>query len=120
MRKNRLERIQQEIQEELLLELEQGVSLSDEEMHDEIEVRVLKHGQAECLSIEEKMELVKKIFNSIRRYDVLQELLEDPDITEIMINGPDHIFIEKDGKLSDSGMKFPDRAKLERDPADCV
>lgn len=113
MRKNRLERIQQEIQEELLLELEQGVSLSDEEMHDEIEVRVLKHGQAECLSIEEKMELVKKIFNSIRRYDVLQELLEDPDITEIMINGPDHIFIEKDGKLSDSGMKFPDRAKLE-------
>ena len=80
MRKNRLERIQQEIQEELLLELEQGVSLSDEEMHDEIEVRVLKHGQAECLSIEEKMELVKKIFNSIRRYDVLQELLEDPDI----------------------------------------
>ena len=59
------------------------------------------------------MELVKKIFNSVRRLDVLQELLEDPDITEIMINGPDHIFIEKGGRLLDSGKKFPSQAKLE-------
>ena len=113
MSEKRLEKIQQEIQEELLRELEQGVSFSDEQMQDEIEIRVLKRGQMEYLTIEEKMELVKKIFNSVRRLDVLQELLEDQDITEIMINGPDHIFIEKGGRLLDSGKKFPSQAKLE-------
>lgn len=113
MSEKRLEKIQQEIQEELLRELEQGVSFSDEQMQDEIEIRVLKRGQMEYLTIEEKMELVKKIFNSVRRLDVLQELLEDRDITEIMINGPDHIFIEKGGRLLDSGKKFPSQAKLE-------
>lgn len=113
MSEKRLEKIQQEIQEELLRELEQGVSFSDEQMQDEIEIRVLKRGQMEYLTIEEKMELVKKIFNSVRRLDVLQELLEDQDITEIMINGPNHIFIEKGGRLLDSGKKFPSQAKLE-------
>ena len=113
MSEKRLENIQQEIQEELLRDLEQGVSFSDEQMQDEIEIRVLKRGQMEYLTIEEKMELVKKIFNSVRRLDVLQELLEDQDITEIMINGPDHIFIEKGGRLLDSGKKFPSQAKLE-------
>lgn len=113
MSEKRLEKIQQEIQEELLRELEQGVSFSDEQMQDEIEICVLKRGQMEYLTIEEKMELVKKIFNSVRRLDVLQELLEDQDITEIMINGPDHIFIEKGGRLLDSGKKFPSQAKLE-------
>ena len=113
MSEKRLEKIQQEIQEELLRELEQGVSFSDEQMQDEIEIRVLKRGQMEYLTIEEKMELVKKIFNSVRRLDVLQELLEDQDITEIKINGPDHIFIEKGGRLLDSGKKFPSQAKLE-------
>lgn len=113
MSEKRLEKIQQEIQEELLRELEQGVSFSDEQMQDEIEIRVLKRGQMEYLTIKEKMELVKKIFNSVRRLDVLQELLEDQDITEIMINGPDHIFIEKGGRLLDSGKKFPSQAKLE-------
>lgn len=113
MSEKSLEKIQQEIQEELLRELEQGVSFSDEQMQDEIEIRVLKRGQMEYLTIEEKMELVKKIFNSVRRLDVLQELLEDPDITEIMINGPEHIFIEKGGRLLDSGKKFPSQAKLE-------
>ena len=113
MSEKSLEKIQQEIQEELLRELEQGVSFSDEQMQDEIEIRVLKRGQMEYLTIEEKMELVKKIFNSVRRLDVLQELLEDPVITEIMINGPDHIFIEKGGRLLDSGKKFPSQAKLE-------
>lgn len=113
MSEKRLEKIQQEIQEELLRELEQGVSFSDEQMQDEIEIRVLKRGQMEYLTIEEKMELVEKIFNSVRRLDVLQELLEDQDITEIMINGPDHIFIEKGGRLLDSGKKFPSQAKLE-------
>lgn len=108
-----LEEIQGQIQEELIRELDQGVSFSDEALRDEIDIRVLKQGQNGYLSIEEKMQLVRRIFNSIRRLDVLQELLEDDTVTEIMINGPDHIFVERDGKLTDSGKKFQSKEKLE-------
>lgn len=113
MKRKGLVEIQNRIQEELLRELDQGVSFSDEELRDEIEMRVLSRGQEQYLSIEEKMRLVREIFNSIRRLDVLQELLEDSAITEIMINGPNHIFIERDGRLSDSGRCFQSREKLE-------
>lgn len=108
-----LEEIRNQIQEELLKELDQGVSFSDEALRDEIEIRVLNRGQDQYLSIEEKMQLVRRIFNSIRRLDVLQELLEDPTITEIMVNGPEHIFVERDGRLMDSGKQFQSQAKLE-------
>lgn len=113
MKKKRLIEIQNKIQEELLQELDQGVSFSDEELREEIEGRVLGRGKDGYLSIEEKMKLVREIFNSIRRLDVLQELLEDPSITEIMVNGPQHIFIERDGRISDSGRCFQSREKLE-------
>ena len=113
MQGRKLIEIQNEIQQELIQELDQGTSFSDEELRDEIEIRVLNRGQAQYLSIEEKIQLVKGIFNSIRRLDVLQELLEDPTITEIMINGPEHIFIERDGRLMDSGKRFQSREKLE-------
>ena len=112
-REDKLLVIQNRIQEELLSELEQGISFSDQELKDRIEICVLNYGHKEYLSVEEKMSLVRGIFNAIRRLDVLQELLEDPTITEIMINGPEHIFIERDGKLTDSGRKFHSQAKLE-------
>lgn len=105
--------IKNRIQEELLQELDQGGCFSDEELRDEIEMRVLTRGQEQYFSIEEKMKLVREIFNSIRRLDVLQELLEDATITEIMVNGPDHIFIERNGQLTDSGRCFQSREKLE-------
>ncbi len=113
MKKEKRLEIQNEIQRNLLKELDQGMNFLDEELYEEIEQRVLKMEQAEYLSIEEKIQMVKGIFNSIRRLDVLQELLEDPTITEIMVNGPEHIFIEREGKLLDSGRKFQSREKLE-------
>ena len=47
-----------------------------------------------------------EIFDSLRKWDVLQDLLEDDEITEIMVNGPEHIFIEKKGKLKRIDLKF--------------
>lgn len=108
-----MEEIQNQIQEELIRELDQGCSFSDEALRDEIDARVLKQGQNNYLSIEEKMQLVRRIFNSIRRLDVLQELLEDDTITEIMVNGPEHIFVERDGRLTDSGKRFQSQERLE-------
>lgn len=61
----------------------------------------------------EKLVLWKEIFNSIRRLDVLQELVEDKSVTEIMINGPDHIFIEQAGRIKEWNKQFESKEKLE-------
>ena len=67
----------------------------------------------ENLSVEEKKKLRQDLFHSIRRLDVLQELVEDPQITEIMVNGPNSIFIEKAGELRPCKAVFSSMGKLE-------
>lgn len=102
-----------EIQEWILKEADGTDGVSDEEILEYIEECVLKVGHNIYLSAEEKEELIRTIYNSIRRLDVLQELLEDNSITEIMVNGPNHIFIEKEGKLQRYPKVFSGREKLE-------
>ena len=65
------------------------------------------------LGISEKKKLVDSVFNSLRRFDILEPLLKDPEITEIMINGPDNIFIEKNGVSQKTSLKFNSREQLE-------
>jgi len=72
-----------------------------------------EYGKRHFLSLDEKERLGKELFHAIRKLDILQELLEDTEITEIMINGPDHIFIEKEGRLLPWGNRFSSREKLE-------
>ena len=55
----------------------------------------------------------RAVFNSLRRFDVLQELIEDDGITEIMVNGADSIFIEREGALYPWPQHFSSRTKLE-------
>lgn len=64
------------------------------------------------IPLKEKMELKSEIFNSIRRLDVLSELLEDDSITEIMINGPENIFFERHGSIYRSEKHFEDGDRL--------
>lgn len=113
MKKEELLKVQNQLKSQILQELDQGTCFSDDEMYHEIEIRVLEMKQSGYISIEEKIQLVREIFNSIRRLDVLQELLEDASITEIMVNGPDHIFVEREGRLSDSGKYFQSKERLE-------
>lgn len=72
-----------------------------------------EYGQEHYLTMEEKVELGKLLFNTFRKLDILQELLEDEEITEIMINGVSNIFVEKAGKISQIDKKFYSKAKLE-------
>ncbi|MBR6483556.1 MAG: CpaF family protein [Clostridiales bacterium] len=65
------------------------------------------------VSIEDKKWLRKQVFHSIRKLDVLQALVDDPTITEIMVNGTDNIFIEKDGVIKKADCRFESRQKLE-------
>lgn len=102
-----------QIQEMIVNEMNRGSGISDDEILECIEEHVLKMGHTVYLSVTKKEEMIRTIFNSIRKLDVLQELLEDNSITEIMVNGPNHIFIEKDGRLQPYPKKFSSQEKLE-------
>ena len=65
------------------------------------------------MRLEEKKKLRHSIFNSIRKMDVLQDILEDEEVTEIMVNGPGNIFIERKGVLTKTELKFEHRERLE-------
>ena len=65
------------------------------------------------ISIRQKEELEESVFNAIRRLDVLQELLEDDTITEIMINGKDDIFLERNGHITKRDKSFENEERLE-------
>lgn len=64
------------------------------------------------LRFADRKKLRTSIYNSMRRLDVLQELLEDENITEIMVNGPDHIFIEQKGEMMETGLVFDSQERL--------
>ncbi|MBQ7274025.1 MAG: CpaF family protein [Clostridiales bacterium] len=64
------------------------------------------------LPLEQKRALALSVFNSLRRLDVIEPLMEDPSITEIMVNGPDKVFYEKGGKLYKTDIRFKDAESL--------
>lgn len=66
------------------------------------------------LPLEEKRKLAVKLFNRMRRLDILQPLMDDETVTEIMVNGPSHIFYEKNGRLYPSSLRFEDSGTLEQ------
>ncbi len=86
---------------------------SDAEIESAIEEVVFNWSRENYLSIQEKEEIIDRIFNGMRRLDILQPLLEDQTITEIMVNGPECIFIERGGGLEAVDAVFESRKKLE-------
>ncbi len=88
-----------EIREELLGEMDLSREVSDEELAEEIARSISRYSRQHLVSLEEREDFQRQIFNSFRRLDVIQDLLDDEEITEIMINGPRDIFYEKDGRI---------------------
>lgn len=87
--------------------------IPDEEIRDAITDTVFKKSKEIFMTVSEKKNLVDSVFNSMRRFDVLQPIIEDAAVTEIMINGPDNIFIEKGGQIYKLDKRFESREKLE-------
>ena len=87
------------LRRDLMDRLDLARELSDQEILDEIDQLILSGIPEVCLSLKEKVELRQELFHSVRKLDVLQELIEDETVTEIMVNGPDAIFVERKGKL---------------------
>ena len=101
----------EELRRQLLDRLDTGRELEEAEIREAIDNLVLEEGRTCLLSLKEKTELRNALFYSVRGLDVLQELAEDPQVTEIMANGCRNIFFEKGGVIRrwDRGFSSPER-----------
>lgn len=101
------------VRERVLEEIPAGTEVTDHELLVRIEHTMAEICSEEYIRLEEKRKLCHVVFNSIRKMDVLQDILEDEEITEIMVNGPKHIFVEKEGCLKETELTFEHQSRLE-------
>ena len=104
---------QSSLQEELMQRLEHYREMTDDEIHRVIDELLQEHLRTHYLRLSHRETLHRELFNSVRRLDILQELIDDDAVTEIMVNGTEGIFIERDGMLSRWEKSFASREKLE-------
>ena len=104
---------EEQLQEKVLARLDLSREIGDDELT-ELIFRVLDEESAgEYIPLQKKAELGRELYNAFRRLDLLQDLIEDQEITEIMINGTQNIFVEKKGKIYMTDKRFPSRSRLE-------
>ncbi len=97
----------------LMERLEEYREICDEEIYRRIDELILQTGIDFYIRLSERSELRRELFNSVRRLDILQELIDDSSVTEIMVNGTDGIFIERGGRLQQWDRRFSSRERLE-------
>lgn len=103
----------QEYRDRLMARLERYREMSDEEIYQVIDELILEGSGERYVRLSRRNELRMELFNSVRRLDILQELVDDPEVTEIMVNGTDGIFVERQGRITRWEKSFPSREKLE-------
>ena len=111
--KDNYQLLKKKLQKELLEILELGSEWSDDEIMDQIDELIIVAGRNTYLSGYRKLMLRQELFNSVRRLDLLQELVDDKEITEIMVNGAGDIFYEKYGHIYRWEKSFESNEKLE-------
>ena len=102
-----------QLRQKLMEKLDISREISDEEILEVIDELILTHLRESCYTLKEKVQLRQDLFYSVRKLDVLQELIEDETVTEIMVNGPDAVFVERGGKLTRWNKTFTSKEKLE-------
>jgi pilus assembly protein CpaF len=102
-----------ELRKILMSSLDERGELSDEEIRSIIDDLVLGFSHENYLTVSERNTLSRELFSSVRKLDILQELIDDKDVTEIMVNGPERIYVEKNGQMRLWERTFSSREKLE-------
>ena len=109
-----------DLEQRLVSELKQYVTenlplskISDEELEERIEDIVEQRLAGQYCSIEQRLSIVRQIYSSIRGFGLLDSIISDDTITEVMINGPEHIFIEQNGRLFKLDKQFESQRRLE-------
>ena len=102
----------EELKKQILERVDLSREVSDEEIQELIDEVVLFCGKERHLSLNERCRIKRELFYALRKMDVLQELLEEKSVTEIMVNGTDGIFLEKNGKLSRWEKSFSSKERI--------
>lgn len=101
------------LREEIMKELDEQQQVTDEELYAIIDRRILEYGQGDFLPLREKIQLRCRLFDSFRRLGALQELVDDKEVSEIMVNGADRVFVERNGHMELWGKTFDSQEQLE-------
>lgn len=107
------EKEMESLKEQILEEMDLTKELLDDEIYTLIEEKVETFSHSHMITLGEREELERKLFHSMRKFDAIQELLEDDTVTEIMVNGAEHIFYEKDGRVLKAKSRFSSRQRLD-------
>lgn len=109
---NQLNKYLKIIRENVLNEIDISREMTDEEIYEMIDRFIIDLSKEVYIGLENKNTLRTEVFNSLRKLDILQELVDDDSVTEIMVNGTDNIFIERKGHLYKWEKKFESKEKL--------
>ena len=112
MDRNTFDKYRSELRKIVLSKIDCFNDIEDEEVYKWIDEALMEKCRTVYLSISDRKQLRLEIFNSLRKLDVLQEIVDCSDITEIMVNGTEHIFIEKAGQIYEWDRHFESREKL--------
>ncbi len=106
------ERTKQEIRERVLMILDYSKEMKDEEVREIVRECISDDLELRTRSVQERKMLEEDVFCSLRGWDILQSLLEDETVTEIMVNGREHIFVEKGGCIEEFEKRFTSEEKI--------
>ncbi|MCI8860422.1 MAG: CpaF family protein [Lachnospiraceae bacterium] len=109
-----------EKEQKLIAEIKQHISdnfplgqMGDEELEAQIEKVVFEKTSSGYISIEQRLSIVRQVYSSIRGLGLLDSIISDDSITEVMINGPENVFIEKNGRVVKLNKQFENQRRLE-------
>lgn len=105
--------LKQQLQETVRQRMDMSSELSDAQIEEIIDSVIMEKSREVYMSAVTKLTLRQELYNAIRRLDLLQELIDDKTVTEIMVNGADAIFYERDGRIYTWDRHFESREKLE-------
>ena len=104
--------LRKSIYQTVMERLDYDKDMSDLEIYELIDDVIVMQSKVFAIGIAERGQLKKDIFYAIRKLDVLQQFIDNPDITEIMVNGKDHIFIEEKGAIREAKCSLISEEKL--------
>lgn len=108
-----MDEISEKVRKQVLSDIDVSRDLEDEEIWDIISRAASEEVKQKSISLRDRIELEKRVFDSLKRLDVLQELIDDTEVTEIMVNGPDSIFYEKNGCIQQYDGRFSSEEKMQ-------
>lgn len=108
-----MERDEEMVRSRVLERMDLTKELTDEQILEVIREEICSYANHHSMGIARRMQMQRNIFHSLRRLDVLQELLEDDTVTEIMVNGPKSIYVEREGRLFATDLKFASEERLQ-------